>query len=68
MTLNKNIALNKNNWKQSNVKLNKKLNKLNKKYQHNAHEFLSEPGLNIPNIKVKQQMSILKAKDWPCKV
>ena len=63
MTLNKNIALSKNNRKQSYVNLNEKLNKLNKKYQRNAHKFLSEPGLNIPNIEVKQQMSILNAKD-----
>ena len=54
------ITLNKNNKKQSYVKLNRKLNKL-KKYEHNAHKFLKASGLNIPNITVRQQISILKA-------
>ena len=54
------ITLNKNNKKQSYVKLNRKLNKLKKKYQYNAHKFLKASGLNIPNITVRQQISILK--------
>ena len=49
--------------KQSYVKLNKKLNKPKTKCQHNTHKFLSASGLNIPNIKVRQQISILNAMD-----
>ena len=54
------ITLNKNNKKQSYDKFNRKLNKLKKKYQHNAHKFLKASGLNIPNITVRQQINILK--------
>ena len=39
--------------------LNKRLNKLKKKNQHDANKFLSASGLNIPNIKVRPQIRIL---------
>ena len=39
--------------------LNERLNKL-KKNQRDANKFLSASGMNIPNIKVRPQIRILK--------